>query len=337
MNLKKRTMPKNSIYDPIKNKSLEKNRCFLCGIKLTKTNRTEEHIFPRWLLNRYDLWNNTLVLLNRKSIQYRKIKIPSCKKCNSVHLGKLEKTIEQASRKGYREFIRVPKVRIFQWLQKIYYQILYMELRLLFNPAKKTEGTIIDKETLKRYRMCHLFLQSIRIKVKFHKPYPWSIFIFKVQEYKENKLNFDFKDNLFFLTIAIRLGDIGIIGCLQDNNAQEMMFKDYFRKIRRITLHPFQFDEIIAKVFYKESLRNRTPKYIYMLGKDQLEVVSMPLGELSSKPIYDDWNQAEYAKFVSVFCGLDHSLVYQPPDKVWSILYNEKGKLRKLDIKTCGF
>lgn len=330
-------MSKQIIYDPIKDKSLEKNRCFLCGARLSKSNRTEEHIFPKWLLNRYNLWDDKLTLLNKKYMQYRKIKIPCCRDCNTIYLGKLEETIAEASKKGYREFIKIPKIKIFQWLQKIYYQILYMELRLLFDPAKKAEGTIIDKETIERYRMCHLFLQSIRTKVKFHKPCPWSIFIFQIQEYGKNKLNFDFKDSLFLLTIAVRMGDIGIIGCLQDNNSQERIFKNYFRKIQKIALHPIQFNELIAKVFYKESLCNRTSKYVTSLGKDHLEVISIPLQGLSSKPIYDDWIQAEYAKWISVFCGLDYNQVYHPTDKTWSILYNEKMELRKLNIKTCGF
>jgi len=326
-----------SIYDPIKDKSLEKNRCFLCGTKLNKLNRTEEHIFPKWLLHRYDLWNDELVLLNGKPIQYRKIRIPCCQECNNIHLGRLERIIEQASRGGYKELIKVPRIKVFQWLQKIYYQILYMELRLFFNPARKGEGTIIDKDIIERYRMCHLFLQSIRIKTKFHKHHPWSIFIFQVQEYTKAKLNFDFRDSLSFLNIAIRMGNVGIIGCLQDNGTQERMFKDYVKKFKKIKLHPKQFNELIAKVFYRESLRNRIPKYITVLGKNCLDIISMPLGGLSSEPIYDEWSQENYAKFVSICCGLDYNQVYQPPDKVWSILYNEKMQLRKLNIKTCGF
>jgi hypothetical protein len=231
----------------------------------------------------------------------------------------------------------LPKQKIFLWLQKIYYQILYLELRLLFDPAKSNAGTIIDKKTLSEYRMCHLFLQATRIKVKYHKPYPWSVFVLKVQEYDQKELNFDFKDNPFLLTIAVRMGDIGIIACLQDNNAQEYIFGDIFRKIKKIPLHPMQFNELIAQAFYKESLRNRTPKYITLLGKNHLEVVSMPLGGFSSKPIYDNWIQSEYAKYLSFFCRLDYNQVYKPPNKVWSILYDERQRLKKIDIKNCEF
>jgi len=113
-----------------------------------------------------------------------------------------------------------------------------MELKLPSDPSKKKSGTIINEDIIKRCWLCHLFLQSTRIKVKFHKPYPYSIFIFKLQEYKEKRLNFDFQDNVPLFTIAIRMGDIGVIACLQDNNTQETLFKNEIRKIKRIKLHP---------------------------------------------------------------------------------------------------
>lgn len=331
-------MSKNKIYDPIKNKCLEDNHCFLCGVKLTKSNRSEEHIFPKWLLKRFNLWNDKLALINRKTIPYRQVKIPCCKKCNSVHLGKLEKLIEKASKRGYKEFKKIPKQKIFLWLQKIYYQLLYMDLRLFFDPSVKSKGTIIDKETLERYRTCHIFLQATRMKVKFHKPYPWSVFLVKTQKYKEKRLNFDFKDNPLFLTIAIRMNDIGIVACLQDNNTQEATMNDFFKKLHKMSLHPVQFNELTAKAFYKASLLNRIPKYIIANQNNRLEVVSMPVGGMSSKPVYDDWQNAEYAKWLSEFCNIPYNNCYEPSSNcIWTILYDENGKFRPLDIKTCGF
>jgi hypothetical protein len=324
-------------YDPIRNRSFKKDRCFLCGEKLDKTNYTEEHIFPRWLLNRLDLWNKKLVLLNRISRKYKKIKIPCCNKCNNVYLGSVEGLIEKASKIGYKEFVNLPKEKVFLWLQKICYEILYMELSLSFDPKDREGRTIIDEETLERYRMCHIFLQATRIKVKFHKPYPWSIFIVELQKYDQEKLNFDFKDNVLFLTVAIRIGDIGIIACLQDNNTQEQIFGDDFRKIKAFPLHPVQFNELVAQVFYKESLRNRTSKYIIFEGKEHLEINSMPLGGLSSKPIYDDWIQSKYAEWLSIYSGLNFNEIYKAPDKVMSFLYDDKQHFKKIDIKTCGF
>jgi hypothetical protein len=308
------------IFDPIKDRSLDPDRCFLCGVGINKKNRSAEHIFPDWLLKKFDLWDERLVLLNRTSIPYREIKIPCCKECNNIHLGKLEAIMERATDGGYEKFSKLPKEKVFLWLQKIFYEMLYLELRLFFDRSDEKKGTIINKEMLETYRMCHLFLQSARINTRFHEPYPWSVFIFKLQKNGQTKLDFDFKDDIFSLNIAIRMGDIGVIACLQDNNSQEQIFEDEFRKIKKHSLHPMQFNELIARIFYKESLRNRIPKYMTFLGKDHLEIVSLPLVGLSSKPIYDDWILSEYAKWVSLYLNMDYNQCFEPPDKVFSTL-----------------
>lgn len=168
----------------------------------------------------------------------------------------------------------------------------------------------------------------------FHKPYPWSIFIFKLQKHDIEKFNFDYKDHLS-MAVAIRVGEVGIIVCLQDNNTQKQYFTDSIEEIKKISLHPIQFNELIAKVFYRENLRNRTPKYIMYEGKKYLEVNSLPLVGASSKPIYDDWINAEYAKFLSFYCGINYDKAYESSsDKVWTFLHDEKNNLIKLDIKS---
>jgi len=332
-------MPPLSIheYDQIQNRSIKKDHCFLCGVKLNRLNCSKEHIFSEWLLRRFNLWNNQLILLNRTSVSYRQAMISCCKGCNNILLSNIENLIKKASNDGFDKFSKLSEEKIFLWIQKVYYAIFYMEGRFLFDRSDKKGGTIIDDKFIQGYKACHLFLQAARNKVMFHKPYPWSIFIFKLQKYNIEKLNFDYRDHPS-MAVAIRIGEVGIIACLQDNNTQKQYFGDIFERIKKISLHPIQFNELIAKVFYRESLRNRTPKYIMYEGKKYLEVNSLPLVGLSSKPIYDDWINAEYAKFLSFHCHIDYDKAYEKSsDKVWTILYNENSNLRELDITSCGF
>jgi len=328
-------MPLLSIneYDQIKNRSIKKDNCFLCGVKLNNFNRSKEHIFAEWLLRRFDLWNNQLILLNRTSVPYREATIPCCIRCNGI-LGKIENLIRKVSNDGFDKFSKLPEEKIFLWIQKIYYAIFYMEGRFLFDRSDKKSGTIVDNKFIQGYEASHFFLQAARNKVIFHEPYPWSIFIFKLQKYNIEKLNFDYRDHPS-MAVAIRMGEIGIIACLQDNGTQKQYFSDSLEGIKKISLHPIQFNELIAMVFYRESLRNRTPKYIMNEGKKYLEINSLPLSDLSSKPIYDDWINAEYAKFLSFHCGINYDKAYESSsDKVWTYLYDEKNNLRKLDIKS---
>lgn len=38
------------------------NTCLFCGTALTEENRTQEHVFPRWLQSRFDLGGKTIAL-----------------------------------------------------------------------------------------------------------------------------------------------------------------------------------------------------------------------------------------------------------------------------------
>lgn len=322
------------MLEDIFNRKINQEHCFLCGALLSSFNYTEEHIFPKWLLKKYNLLNQILNFPGGEKVQYHKIKIPCCAKCNNT-LSKLEKIIKIATYGGYEAFIKLSEQTIYLWLIKIFYELLYLDLKYSTN-SKDAQRIKADKRLLEEYRMCLLSLNGAKTKMIFTKPYPWSIFIFNLQQYEDNGRNFDYKNNIPTLSLAIRMGTVGIIACLQDNNTQERMFGNYFKKIQKISLHPIQFVELVSQIFYKEQLRNRTPYYIVGEEAQDTKVVSLPLGGSSSEPIYDDWKQEDYAKILGQYLGRDYKELYIPPDKVYSYLHDNKGKLMEIDIKTCG-
>ena len=67
--------------------------CFVCG----KAATTEEHIFPKWLQNKYQLWEQTIGLPNETKIKYRQLKIPCCAPCNNIILSSIETRIRDST------------------------------------------------------------------------------------------------------------------------------------------------------------------------------------------------------------------------------------------------
>jgi len=324
----------DSFYNPFDTMSFTYDRCFLCGHSLTGK-KGIEHIFPKWLQNRYSLWNQEIHLLNRSTIPYRKLTIPCCHTCNSVYLSSLENTIQLYHEKGFPEFVKLDRIKIFQWIAKIFYGLLFKELSLLTDRSDLNYGTITSPDLLQELRTLHTFLQSIRMpfeSVNFH---PWSIFLVETHTYGD-KRDFDYHDEIFILTFSIRLGEIGIIACLEDNGAQEELFSNYFDKFKGIKLHPTQFDELVAKVTYKAALMNRVPKYIMQLPKEEgqkVTVIASPLQGLSSKPIFDDWNQRDYAAYLAFQWnkyGIQFEDIFREPNMVLSMLVNEDGTVKIL-------
>lgn len=104
------------------------------------------------------------------------------------------------------------------------------------------------------------------------------------------------------------MNDIGLIGVLQDNGATADALERYLRRLRRQPVNPIQFREAIARIFYSASLINRTPKYL-MISKPP-QILPMPLQGLSTKPVFDPWVPAQYAHWLSTFCGIPYEECY---------------------------
>ena len=332
---KKKHQNADEFYNPFDAMSFTYDRCFLCGHELGEK-KTSEHVFPKWLQQTFNLTNQEIHLLNRTTIPYRKLTIPCCQSCNTIYLATVEDVIKQYYQKGFSEFTKLDKLPIFQWIAKIFYGLLFKELSLRIERSDPTQGFITDPEVLNELRTLHTFLQSVRMPFEFLGFHPWSIFIVETHSYGDTR-DFDYHDEIFTLTFSIRMGEIGIIACLEDNGAQEERFSDYFEKFKGIKLHPTQFDELIAKVSYTRHLMNRIPKYIMMLPKkegEKVTVIASPLQGLSDLPIFDEWKQRDYAAYLTFQWskyGMQFEDIFREPNMVLSNLINEDGTVKVLD------
>ena len=74
-----------------------------------------------------------------------------------------------------------------------------------------------------------------------------------------------------------------------------------------------------------------------MLPKEEgqkVTVIASPLQGFSSKPIFDDWNQKDYAVYLALQWnkyGIQFEDIFKEPDMVLSTLINEDGTVKVLD------
>lgn len=320
-------------YNPFDKMTFTSDRCFLCGIELTDENRTKEHIYPKWLQHKFNLWNDSLVLLNHTDIKYKDLTIPCCRRCNGIMSAKIEKPIQTKVDAGYDEFIKCDRTTIFQWLNKIAYGILFKETSLKLDRSNPGSGSIYSAEELKEHKMQYTFLKSIISDTKFHQK-PYSILIFKI---KNAEPRYWAWENPFLHTFCIQMNDIGIISCLMDNGFNEAFFLN-FEKQRGLLerhIHPVQFLEICSMFVYKVSLLYKKPFYITNYDKDgnPTDVISFDI----SGDAFDDWDQEEYSKIYSALLrdnnyALDVGKVYQGNGLVASTLWDENGKFYDIPL-----
>lgn len=301
----RRKYPRRTLFEAFDKHDFSRNTCFLCGLRLTGTTRSDEHVFPQWLLQRFQLHNATLTLLNGTQIPYRQMTIPCCRICNNTHLSVIESRVRNVV-EGHAPLDSLDDETIFVWLGKIFYGILYREVLLPMDRTGKVPGAIFSTESMQNFRMLHTFMQTVRIPISFdamHASFPASIFAFKLQEPKTMKAKFDFRDSLVGLSVFIRMGSIGFIGVF-DTGAVSFEFSHLYRKYRRFRLHPVQFEELGAAVFYKASLFDRVPKLMIASSpRRAYQITVFPLQGLSTRPVFQQWDTTQFAPILAEFVG----------------------------------
>lgn len=312
---------------PFPTMTLDNDHCFLCGALLTEENRTDEHVYPRWLQTKFDLWNQHLILLNRTQIPYRDLKIPCCRRCNSYLGETIEKPIETAVSIGYDELIKLDKQKVFQWLCKLSYGILFKEMSLKMDRSNPEKGTILSPADIKEERTLLLFLQAVLTNAKFEGHKPYSLMFFRLHSFENDP--YWASDNPLVRTFFMRMGDIGIIANLMDNGVNEEIFMGdpQMSFLSTQTLHPIQFAEICAKFVYKSYLISANPSYMFML--DESGKPEMVLGVSTSFSEDNDWSQERYAKALAHYLnpwGINFEMLYQDGGLVRTFLWNENGE-----------
>lgn len=154
--------------------------CFMCGAVLDGTNRTDEHVFPRWLQAKHDLRDQRIYLLNNTTIAYSQLTIPCCRRCNNEYLSSIEAKVKAAFAEGVSAVRDMDQRTLFLWLAKVSYGLTYREHFLPIDRTAAVRAPITPVELVEQFRVHHLLLQAARSEVKWS-DFPASIRIFETK------------------------------------------------------------------------------------------------------------------------------------------------------------
>jgi hypothetical protein len=286
------------IYNPFTISNFSNGACFLTGQKLTSTEEKIQ-VFPQWLMSMYGLQDQPFKLLDESMATYKDLKIPCAAHINEQFLEPLEAEIAAAFAKGYEAVKNVDELKLFQWAGKLLYGIIFNELQSgIKQQHAKGEEFNISQSIIHKFTHLHLMLQGLNLPLFFEDFKPFSLFLFKVDN---NEQEFGYRDEINTLTFALRIKDFGLVICLQDNGANRMYHREVLEKIEGKTLHPIQFEEFSGRVFYSAYLFNRLPEYNILPVDDDIFIEAMPLRGMSSKPLFDNWNNKTYGQVLESF------------------------------------
>jgi hypothetical protein len=318
--------------------ALDHDHCFLCGAELTAENRTDEHVFPKWLQSDFNLWNQTLNLLNGTAIPYRALTIPCCAECNNFWLAQVEEKVSMAFRAGEEAVQNLDRGLLALWMGKIYYGIHFKEVALPTDRRNPAAGTILDKPELEELSELHHNLQAMRKQVIFDRA-PGSTFVFKALVPEDVGLQFDYKDIRHVPFLAIRAGEVIVMASILDWGAMsEGITHPIFEAADQLELHPIQFLEVAAFGAYTAGRFNREFGYLeqHRDGKDYLlpTMLFEPGRTSEDEPVFLPVEPENYAQTLATFTNRDASGVWDPDRQIlWTNLRNADGSLLQMDLE----
>lgn len=314
-----------SLFNPFETLYFNQQTCFLTGEDL-QSEQDQVCIFPAWILDRFSLRNKKFKMMDQvTAIDYEDLKLPCSPSVKNV-LSDLDEEIKNSFAEGFESVKKIPPERLFLWMGKIVYGLLYHDLnREIMRSGKhpKMKDFSLSSFLKERFGFFHLMLQSLIVPMEFKGLKPWSIEVVRV---KYSQDTFNFKDSGVNLNFSLGMSGFGIVACLQDNGAVSQKQKDIITKISDKMLHPIQFEELCARFIYSNYLLKSRPKYQIQITDEKVIVEAVAFAENASQPMFNTWDDSMFARVLADYWepwGLTKHEIFTPPDSPISFLEND--------------
>ncbi|WP_113639498.1 hypothetical protein [Nubsella zeaxanthinifaciens] len=287
----------HSLYNPFKTFDFRNEKCFLSG---NSAQPLAIRVLPNWLIEMAGLTGQEQIKLLDESIRtYESLVVPVSSEVYASAILPLEQTIEAAFEKGYEGVSALPELALFQWIGKLMYSFLYIEMQGAIRLKQLSgDGMNMSQGLMHKFGNLHLMLQSIYREVEFENFQPWSI---KVVSLENAETGFSFRDEINTLIFSLKFKDFGIVACLQDNGANKRYHQPLLNTIEGKALSDQQFEELAARFFYSAYLFNRLPEYNVIEANGVAYIDPMPLRGIQNKPIFDEWQHKTYGQVLENF------------------------------------
>lgn len=287
---------KIDLYNPFDKFSFDNKACFLTGELLEDDSIYP--VFPNWILDKFGLKGQSFKMLDDSYKTYEQITIPCSPKVKE-RLDELDAEVSAAFSQGFEGINALEDIKLFQWISKWVYGIIFNEIQAgIKQQAMANEAVNFSHALIQKFSNLHKMMQSILYPTEFETVSPFSIFKFKVDNPEDF---FNYRDEINTLVFSIRMKDLGLIVCLQDNGTSAKYHDEVLAKVEDNSLHPIQFEEICARFFYSCYLFNRLPDYTILATDEKVFIEPMPIVGVNSRPVFDHWQAKTYGQVLENF------------------------------------
>jgi hypothetical protein len=240
------------------------DHCFICGATPGTVSFNDEHVIPRWLLRRYDLFASSITLPNGSAIRYDRYTVPCCATCNSLMGRMIEEPVRALVEGGYdavHEHQKQHSILLFYvWMGLIFLKTHLKDRRLRAHlDARKGVAPIAEelKYDWGGLHYLHTLVRCFATGAEIHTSALGSFVAIRVQD--EGPQNaFDFGDLYAAQSVMLRMGEFAFLAAFSDGGAAAQFLK---QKLERITgpVSGLQLRELAAELaFLNAHLKEHT-------------------------------------------------------------------------------
>lgn len=295
----------------------EFDKCFFTGDTVGEDDKIP--VFPSWILDRYDLREKWMGMLNWNRVKFGDLYIP-CAPSAAEKVNEMEDTIRLAFESGYQRVKSLDQNLIFLWMSKILLGILYHDVQYSIQLGeKRNKPYSLSPLLCRKFSELHYMLQSLVKPVRWTtKPYSLHI-----REVNYSQDVFNFRDETKNLNFSLGMNGFGLVACLHDMGKNAEYHKTLLEKAGDTPLHAIQFEELCAKFIYSNYLLREHSGW-ELIAKDS-EIIMSPKVD-AEEPGFDSWDDKMYASVLPDYWkpwGIEPKDIYTFPDSPLSFLVNE--------------
>ena len=221
----------------------------ICGAFPDETKFNNEHVIPKWILRRFNLYNRSINLPNGTSIRYDQYTVPCCADCNTFLGATFEKPIQQLVDKDPSEIENYVKSNgpwlIFLWIALIFLKTHLKDRTLRTSlDHRGADGSLADLYEWENMHHIHCIVRSSYVGCSLDPGILGSFFILPVNTKFWGEA-FDYRDLYVSKTILLRLREVCFIAVLNDSCAAWNVFSQSSYLPFKLGTH-IQFREIMA-------------------------------------------------------------------------------------------
>lgn len=277
------------------------DRCFVCGSGRRQSAFNDEHVIPDWILRRFGLHSQKIILPNGQQQLYGRYTLRCCKSCNSLLGAVLEARVsdifDSESSTTIENLYAADLTLLYSWLCLVFIKLHLKDREIRADPDRRNSsaqiGEIYDWDGLHHI---HSVARVPYSNASVETSVPGTMCFFEMADEPEK---FDFGSLSAYSTVMLRIGNVGVAAVLNDCGYVGSLVQDYFSHISG-PISSIQLREVAARLAYGNKLLKSRPKFWSELefgGK--LTIRSSPPSVLE----VGDVDRTELGELIAFSCG----------------------------------